>query len=100
MNRYLTSKIEKQSNSRKRKLSTTIFPSMPTTAQDVYIQITTTERLDTLAYQFYDDSTAWPVIAAANGLAKGSLLVKPGTTLRIPSKRNFNDVIEQLNIKR
>lgn len=100
MNRYLTSKTITDKNSRKRKLSTVIFPQMPGNADDVYIQITTTERLDILASQFYDDVNAWPVIAVANGLGKGSLLVKPGTVLRIPTKQNFTDIIERLNITR
>jgi nucleoid-associated protein YgaU len=53
-----------------------------------------------LAQKFYDDVTAWPVIANANGLGKGSLLVKPGTILRIPAKQTFTDLISQLNNRR
>jgi hypothetical protein len=99
MNRYISSNIIRDQD-KQRYLSTTIIPSITASPEDVYIQITTTERLDLLAQKFYDDVTAWPIIANANGLGKGSLLVKPGTILRIPSKQTFTDLISQLNNRR
>lgn len=97
MNRYITSTKDKNGV---RKIETVIMPSLPTTTDDIYIQVTSTERLDLLAKQFYDDITAWPVIAAANGIGKGTLFIKPGTILRIPNKTNFQAKIEQKNNNR
>jgi len=99
MNRYISSNILKTQD-KSRYLSTSLFPEIPTSPDDVYIQITTTERLDLLANKFYDDVTAWPVIAAANNLGKGSLYIKPGTVLRIPTSQTFTDIIEQKNNNR
>jgi nucleoid-associated protein YgaU len=41
------------------------------------------ERLDTLAGQYYGDSSYWWVLAAASGIGWG-LQVPPGTIIRIP----------------
>ena len=46
------------------------------------------ERLDTIAGQFYLDSTLWWVIAAASDIGWG-LQVPPGTQLKLP---NIEDV--------
>ena len=48
------------------------------------------ERLDTLAYSSYGDSSYWWVIAAASGIG-WSLQLPPGTFLRIPI--NIGDVL-------
>lgn len=99
MDRYISSKTlqDKQGT---RYVSTTLFPTIKPSAEDVYIQITSTERLDLLANQFYDDVTAWPVIAAANKIKKGTLYIQPGTILRIPPKQTFTDLIFNLNNNR
>ena len=55
------------------------------------------ERLDTLAYTIYGDSSYWWVIAAANGLGKGTLIVPANTKLRIPAKTEFLDQVIQTN---
>ena len=41
------------------------------------------ERLDSIAYRYYDDTRLWKVIANANMLSTIDGLV-PGTKLRIP----------------
>jgi hypothetical protein len=73
---------------------------MPTSTNDVYIQTTSTERLDKLALNFYQDATMWWVIAAANRLGKGTLIVPVNTTLRIPDKQIIQQVINQVNRSR
>jgi hypothetical protein len=40
--------------------------------------------LDTLAQQFYQDTTLWWVIANANNIGKGSFDVPAGMQIRIP----------------
>jgi nucleoid-associated protein YgaU len=60
----------------------------------VYVITTVGDRLDSLAYSYYNDSTLWWVIAMANNNAtKGALYPAPGTQLRIPV--NINNVLEQ-----
>jgi len=71
---------------------TCIYPEIPRDEKDVYIVTKDTDRLDTLAAQFYEDVTLWWIIAAANQLGKGTLVCDPGIQLRIPS--NIEKVIE------
>jgi hypothetical protein len=84
----------------KQRRSTVIVPNMPASANDIYIQTTSTERLDKLALNFYQDATMWWVIAAANGLGKGTLIVPQNTTIRIPDKNIVQQVINQVNRSR
>ena len=59
----------------KRRKSTLIIPVPEPSSSDVFIQVTSADRLDLLAYKFYGDASLWYVIASANGLGKGSLMV-------------------------
>tara|TARA_R100000951_G_scaffold76602_1_gene64665 strand:+ start:138 stop:410 length:273 start_codon:yes stop_codon:yes gene_type:complete len=81
----------------KRRRSTTIFPTIPATANDTFIVTTSADRLDKLANTFYGDVSLWWVIAAANGLGKGTLVVPGNTKLRIPAKTEFLDQVIQTN---
>jgi hypothetical protein len=97
--RYIVTPAIKDVNE-KRRLASTIIPVQPTSNNDTYIQTTTVERLDLLAYKFYNDATLWYVIAAANGLGKGSYYVPAGSKLRIPDALNIQITIEQINATR
>lgn len=96
MNRYkdISTLIDK--NGRRKKASI-IYPIPPLTATDTYIRTTTIERIDLLANKFYGDTTLWWVIAAANGLGKGSLYVPVDSIIRIPDASSINKLIETLN---
>ena len=61
-----------------------IYPEIPPTNEDNYVITVLGDRLDLLAFDFYGDSTFWWVIASANSLPGDSLVVEPGTQLRIP----------------
>lgn len=98
MSRYSTTSTIQDRNE-KRRLATTIVPSIPPSSRDIFIQTTTVERLDNLAYRFYQDATMWWLIAAANGLGRGSLTVPANRTLRIPSKANYQQIINSFNIR-
>ena len=66
-------------------LKNAIYPEIPVSEDDVYIKTTGGDRYDTLALQFYNDSSLWWVIASANNSERASLVVKPGVQLRIPA---------------
>ena len=68
----------------KRYIRNAIYPHIPVTENDIYIKTTGGDRYDTLALQFYNDSSLWWVIASANNSQRASLVVKPGVQLRIP----------------
>lgn len=99
MSRYLTNRVQRDETG-VRKLSTTIIPTAPLNGTDFYIQTTTVERLDKLARIFYEDSSLWWIIAAANGLGKGTYIVPENTKLRIPDKSNIQQVINDTNNSR
>ena len=63
----------------------------------IYIRTTSMDRLDKLALYFYEDSTMWPIIATANGLGKGTIIVPPNTKLRIPANTNSTNTIVNAN---
>lgn len=96
MNRYATSKPIKDSNE-KRYQSSLIFPVLPLRNTDTYIITTSLERLDKLSSTFYQDASLWWVIASANGLGKGSIMVPPNSRLRIPDAANLQQIINDLN---
>ena len=54
-------------------------------------QTTVNDRLDNLAFSFYEDSSLWWIIAKANGI-KGKTVLDPGIMIRIPG--NVSKVIE------
>lgn len=98
MSRYSTTQTIQDTNE-KRRFASTIIPSMPSSPADIYIRTTSVERLDNLAYRFYQDPTLWWIIAAANGLGRGSLMVPANRPLRIPSKSNYQQIINNVNIR-
>lgn len=64
-----------------------IYPTLPLHEEDIYIVTSIGDRYDTLASQFYKDSSLWWVIASANNFEKASLIVQPGVQLRIPGNK-------------
>lgn len=62
-----------------------IDPVIPVADDDVYVITVVGDRLDSLAYQYYSDSTLWWIITAANPeLRKDSVFLDAGMQLRIP----------------
>jgi hypothetical protein len=61
-----------------------IYPTIPFRDDDIYVATEFGDRLDTLALDFYEDSTLWWIIASANDVPGGKFAFEPGTILRIP----------------
>jgi hypothetical protein len=76
---------------------TNIYPEIPATNQDYYVITTTGDRLDLMAYDFYQDTSYWWVIATANALSGDSLYPPVGVQLRIPY--DLKSVITSYNIQ-
>lgn len=70
-----------------------IYPKIPLRDDDIYVATETGDRLDTLAYQYYDDSNLWWIIASANNIHNAPFGLKDGTILRIP--QNFIEINNQ-----
>lgn len=99
MSRYATTPVVKDLKGIRKQI-TTITPTVPINQADVYIKTTSPDRLDKLAFTFYEDVTLWWVIAAANGLGKGTYIVPANTTLRIPTKQNVITALNNTNTTR
>lgn len=99
MSRYATTTINKTADG-KRYMQSLVIPVVPVTTQDLYIVTTSTERLDKLAETFYGDSTLWWIIATANGIGKGTIVVAPETRLRIPDSTGIQQIINTTNNER
>jgi nucleoid-associated protein YgaU len=91
--RYSNTKI-KRDKSGIRAYKTTYYPDIPIRNEDQFIYPRFGERLDTLAYKFYGNSTLWWVIAKANGI-RGKLNVPQDTEIRIPG--NLSQVLEDFD---
>jgi hypothetical protein len=71
------------------------YPNIPKSNNDIYVVTQGGDRLDTLANDFYSDSSLWWIIAAANNIHDASFAVSDGTTLRIPE--NYTEIISNFN---
>ena len=62
-----------------------IDPHIPKQSDDIYVVCTIGERLDLLAWKYYQNVEYWWIIAAANPeLRKDSLNLEIGVQIRIP----------------
>jgi hypothetical protein len=65
------------------------YPQIPYSDSDVYVITTIGDRLDTIAYSYYNNAELWWIISVANNnVTKGSIFPEPGTQLRIPIDAN------------
>jgi hypothetical protein len=75
---------------------TNIYPEIPPVNSDYYIITTVGDRLDLIAYDFYQDASLWWVIASANSLPGDSIYAPVGIQLRVPV--NLQTVINEYNL--
>ena len=84
MNRYQDTKIFKNLQGT-HYYATVRYPEIPLSESDVYVITNDGDRFDTLAQQFYQDSSLWWIISIANTeLKQNSLFIPVGTQVRIP----------------
>jgi hypothetical protein len=76
---------------------TNIYPEILPTNNDYYVITTAGDRLDLLAFDFYQDSSLWWVIASANALPGDSIFVPVGIQLRIPT--DLQTVLNEYNLQ-
>ena len=69
------------------------YPFIPLSTSDIYVTTVKGDRLDNLAYQFYQDVRLWWIIANANReiIRRDSFTLKPWLEIRIPF--NINKVL-------
>lgn len=75
---------------------TNVYPAVQPTDTDYYVITTINDRLDLIAFDFYQDTSLWWVIASANALPGDSIYPPVGIQLRIPT--DIKTVLGQYNI--
>ena len=93
MGRYTNIKVIRDKGTKKRKFVSVIYPRIPKMNSDVYIRAREGDRLDNLAFKFYNDVEKWWIIAQANHIGKGTLAIEPGIQVRIPVE--IQDIINE-----
>lgn len=100
MRKYSELQILKSKDGRRYRTNP-IYPTIPLSSDDFYILTSVGDRYDTLARQFYKDSSLWWIIASANNSEKASFVVEPGVQLRIPAnKESIIAAYERINQSR
>ena len=61
-----------------------IIPNIPISENEIYIYSQDGDTFDSLAHKYYENSSLWWIIAAANKGGKGTRFLKPGIQIRIP----------------
>jgi phage tail protein X len=87
MGRYQDIKVLRDSDVLKgvRYYATVKYPEIPLSPDDIYVLTNEGDRLDLLAQQYYGDvNLYWIISIANNNLQQNSLLLPPGSQIRIP----------------
>jgi len=92
--RYQNNKTKKLNDGRE-VYRTKIYPKIPKSDTDIYIVTQTGDRLDTIANQFYQNSSLWWIIASANNIHDAPFALPDGTELRIPM--NYVSILDNIN---
>jgi len=80
-------KIKRDQITKNRYYKNIEYPEIPLSENDVYIVSKSTDRLDLLAKDYYNDIRLWWVISKANPnkVKRDSFFINPGQQIRIPS---------------
>lgn len=95
--RYQKIPVTKLSVTGSQYYETNTYPGITPTNNDYYVITTAGDRLDLLAFDFYQDSSLWWVIASANALPGDSIFVPVGIQLRIPT--DLQTVLNEYNLQ-
>jgi len=101
MNRYNNTPLIRINN--KLVYSTSHYPEVPLNNNDIYVYTTDGDRFDTLANQYYKDSSLWWIISITNTAVAGtslpsdlpqdSLLIPQGSQIRIPA--DYTNIVKE-----
>lgn len=101
MNRYNATPVTRIDN--KLVYTTSRYPEVPLSNDDIYVYTTDGDRFDTLANQYYKDSSLWWIISIANTAVAGtslpsdlpqdSLLIPQGSQIRIPA--DYTSIVKE-----
>jgi|TARA_R100000353_G_scaffold159342_2_gene118828 hypothetical protein len=92
--RYTNTPITKSPEGRS-VYKTTFYPKIPIRDTDKFIYISRGQRIDSLAYKYYGDSSLWWIISRANGLSGAEIQPDPKIEYRIPIE--INPILAEFN---
>lgn len=69
------------------------LPSIPAQRDDLIYKVVGPDRIDLIAYRFYNDARLWWVIAVANGMEEIPTELHVGDDILIPSPRYVSQVL-------
>lgn len=81
----------------KRRYATMYYPRIERKTSDVYKITKLSDRLDTLANEYYGDPRWWVIIARVNKLYNGTVRVPPGIRIRIPFPLSDSELNDYFN---
>jgi len=91
--RYKYTKI-KLSRDGNRVFKPTLYPKIPIRDSDIFIYPRFGDRLDNLAYKYYNDVSLWWIIAKANDLDEAHIGLEVDKQIRIPM--DINPILNKL----
>jgi len=99
-NKLRNIKIKRDQITKNRYYKNIEYPEIPVSENDVYIMSKSTDRLDLLAKDYYNDVKLWWIISKANPnkVQRDSLFLNPGLQIRIPSEiEDIYNAFDKLN---
>jgi phage tail protein X len=72
------------------------YPQIPLSIDDIYTTTSVGDRLDLIAYQFYNDVDLWWVITTANPdvIRRDSFNLTSGLQIRIPNPSSISNILK------
>jgi hypothetical protein len=96
MNRYQYINVQNNLTTYVRQYRDSKYPTIPLSANDIYVITTIGDRFDLLANQYYNDPSLWWIISIANStLPQNSIFIPIGTQIRIPT--NISAILTSYN---
>lgn len=96
MNRYQYIGVQNNPTTYVRQYRDSKYPTIPLSANDIYVITTIGDRFDLLANQYYNDPSLWWIISIANStLSQNSIFIPIGTQIRIPT--NISAILTSYN---
>tara|TARA_X000001388_G_C2205667_1_gene113026 strand:- start:211 stop:507 length:297 start_codon:yes stop_codon:yes gene_type:complete len=96
MDRYDTTTTKNDTRKKFRAYRPTIYPAIPIRDSDIFITTVVGERLENIAYQYYNDGSLWWIIAKANGL-NDAVIANADKKIRIPTQ--IESILKKLEIE-
>jgi len=93
MSRYKNTKVKIDRKTNNRVYGLTLYPTIPIQDGDEFLFPYDGERIETIAYKYYQDTSLWWIIAGANNLRDGGFGLDPTVELRIP--KNIQPILEE-----